>query len=435
MKAVIIGTGYVGLTTGVCLADIGHEICCVDNNPEKIKLLSQGRSPIFEPGLEEILKRNIENGRLTFSGDIAKVVKDARVIFICVNTPTREDGHSELKFVEKVAKEIALSMGDDYKVIVDKSTVPVKTAEKVKETILRYSTERTHCDVVSNPEFLKEGTAIADTMNPDRIVIGSDSKEATELMLELYKPIIDRTGAPVKIVSVRSAELIKHGANTFLSIKISFANLIAEVCEETDADAIEVLDAIGLDERIGKRFLRPGIGFGGSCFPKDIAAFKKTMEMLRIDNALIKAVEEVNELAWRRFLGRVEKELWVLDGKVIGVLGLAFKPDTDDLRNSPALKIISELLSLGAKVKAYDPEAMEGAKLMFPEIEYCVDPYQAAEGSEALLVCTEWDEFRDLDVKKIKEKMLVPVIFDGRNLWHDVDMKGLGFRYFGVGRA
>ncbi|MDD5634964.1 MAG: nucleotide sugar dehydrogenase, partial [Candidatus Omnitrophica bacterium] len=280
MKVAIIGVGYVGLTTGVCLAEVGHTVLCVDNNPEKIKMLKQGKSPIFEPGLEEMLTKNLENKHLAFVEKISDAAKEAEVIFICVNTPTRPDGTSELKYVEKVAKEIASLIAGSYKVVVDKSTVPVKTAEKVKETILRYSSEKTHFDVVSNPEFLREGTAIYDTMNPDRIVIGSDSKKATEILLNVYKPIIEKNNVPVRIVSVRSAELIKHGANSFLALKISYANLIAHVCEEAGACAKEVLESIGLDERIGKKFLNPGIGFGGSCFPKDLAAFKNTLELL-----------------------------------------------------------------------------------------------------------------------------------------------------------
>ena len=301
MKIAIIGTGYVGLTTGVCLADLGHQVVCIDNDPKKLEKLQKGISPIFEPGIEELITKNKEAGRLTFSDDIGPAVKESEIIFICVNTPPKEDGHADLKYVEKVAREIAENINGDYKVIVDKSTVPVKTAEKVKETILRYSIDEAKFDVASNPEFLKEGTAVKDTLEPDRIVIGVDNDKAKEKMLEVYKPLIDKTNAPVKIVSVRSAELIKHGANTFLATKISFANLIAETCEKAGADALEVLEAIGLDERIGHHFLNPGIGFGGSCFPKDIAAYKKTLEILGIDNSLVQAVEKINQRAIEKF--------------------------------------------------------------------------------------------------------------------------------------
>ncbi len=434
MKVAIIGTGYVGLTTGVCLADIGHKVVCVDNDQEKLKKLKKGISPIFEPGIEDLMKRNIKEGRLEFIHEIPPAVNEAEIIFICVNTPPKEDGQADLRYVERVARETALSMGSDYKVIVDKSTVPVRTAEKVKETISRYSTAETRFDVVSNPEFLREGTAVKDTLEPDRIIIGADSDKAKEKMLELYKPLTGGKDAPIRVVNVRSAELIKHGANTFLTIKISFANLIAHVCEEAHADALEVLEAIGLDKRIGSLFLNPGIGFGGSCFPKDIAAFKNTLEILGIDNTLIKTIEKINEQALHNFLNKIEKELWVVDGKVIGVLGLAFKPDTDDIRNAPALKAIEKLKADGAKIKAYDPQAMERAKAVIPDIRYCSDPYEAAKESEALLVCTEWEEFRRLDLEKVKKLMAIPVVFDGRNIYEPSRMAELGFKYFGIGR-
>lgn len=435
MKIAIIGTGYVGLTTGVCLADLDHEVICVDNDLEKLKKLEQGKSPIFEPGLEELIIKNKEAGKLTFTNEINPAVKKSEVIFICVNTPPKEDGQADLKYVEAVAKEIAQAIDNgDYKVIVDKSTVPVKTAEKVKETILRYSVDQAKFDVVSNPEFLKEGTALKDTMEPDRIVIGADSKKAEEKMLELYKPIIAKTNVPIKITSVRSAELIKHGANTFLATKISFANLIAATCEQAGADALEVLEAIGLDERIGKQFLNPGIGFGGSCFPKDISAYKKTLEILGIDNSFIEAIEKINQQAIDRFLHRIEKELWVLDNKEVAVLGLAFKPNTDDIRNSPAIKLIKKLKEDGANIQAYDPQAMANAKKEIPDIKYFDNPYDACKDAEALIICTEWDEFKNLDLAKVKGLMVTPVIFDGRNIFDPAKVEELGFKYFGVGR-
>lgn len=435
MDIAIIGTGYVGLTTGVCLADLGHQVICVDNNLEKLAKLEKGESPIFEPGLEELIIKNKNAGRLIFSDNIGSAVKKSEVIFICVNTPPKADGQADLKYVEAVAREIAKAIDNgDFKVIVDKSTVPVKTAEKVRETILRYSVDQAKFDVVSNPEFLKEGTAVKDTIKPDRIVIGVDSEKAKEKMLEVYKPLIEKTQAPVKIVSVRSAELIKHGANTFLATKISFANLIAQTCEESGADALEVLEAIGLDERIGKHFLNPGIGFGGSCFPKDIAAYKKTLEILSIDNSLVEAIEKINTQALERFLYKIEKELWVVDNKEIAVLGLAFKPNTDDIRNAPALKLIKKLKNDGANIQAYDPQAMENTKKEIPDIKYFDNPYDAIKDTEALVICTEWDEFRKLDLGKIKELMVTPIIFDGRNIFDPARMKELGFRYYGVGR-
>ncbi|MDX9893031.1 MAG: UDP-glucose/GDP-mannose dehydrogenase family protein [Patescibacteria group bacterium] len=434
MKIAIIGTGYVGLTTGTCLADLGHQTICVDNDPEKLAKLKQGKSPIFEPGLDELITSNQQAQRLTFTDDLPLAVRESEIIFICVNTPPKADGHADLKYVEGVAREIAKTMNGDYKVIVDKSTVPVKTAEKVKETINRYCTSEAKFDVVSNPEFLREGTAIKDTLEPDRIVIGVDSEEAKAKMLELYKPLIDRTKAPVKITSVRSAELIKHGANTFLATKISFANLIAHTCEEAGADVTEVLAAIGLDERIGKQFLNPGIGFGGSCFPKDIAAYKKTLEILGIDSSFVSAVENINQNAIDRFVKKIERELWVLDGKTITVLGLAFKPNTDDIRNAPALKIINVLKKEGAKIKAYDPQAMDNTKKIVSDIEYCSNINEALEGSEALIICTEWDEFKAIDLVKAKELMLTPIIFDGRNIFDPQTARTGGFKYFGIGR-
>jgi len=434
MKIAIIGTGYVGLTTGVCLADLGHQIICIDNDPQKLEKLKQNKSPIFEPGLEELITKNKAAGRLNFSSEIGPAVKDSEVIFICVNTPPKEDGQADLKYVEKVAREIAENINSDYKVIVDKSTVPVKTAEKVKETILRYCVDQAKFDVVSNPEFLKEGTAVQDTMEPDRIVIGVDSKKAEEKMLALYKPIIEKTNAPVKITSVRSAELIKHGANTFLATKISFANLIAATCEQAGADALEVLEAIGLDERIGNQFLNPGIGFGGSCFPKDIAAYKKTLETLGLDNSFVEAIEKINQQAIERFLHRIEKELWVIDNKEVAVLGLAFKPNTDDTRNAPALKLIKKLKDDGANIQAYDPQAMENAKKEIPDIKYFDNPYDAIKDAEALVICTEWAEFKNLDLAKVKELMTTPIIFDGRNVLNPEKVKEMGFKYFGIGR-
>lgn len=434
MKAAIIGTGYVGLTTGTCLAELGHDIICVDNDQEKLKKLNQGLSPIFEPGLEDLIKKNQAAGRLSFTDNIEKAVKECEIIFICVNTPPKEDGQADLKYIEAVSREIAEKINGDYKVIVDKSTVPVKTAEKVRETITKYSKDLTKFDVISNPEFLREGSAVKDTLEPDRLVIGVDSDKAKEKILELYQPLIDKTNAPVKITSVRSAELIKHGANTFLAMKISFANLIAETCEQAGADALEVLEAIGLDDRIGNKFLNPGIGFGGSCFPKDIAAYKKTLEILGIDNSLIDAIQKVNDRARERFLQQLEKELWVTDGKVIGVLGLAFKPNTDDLRNAPALKIIEELLNDGAKIKAYDPQAMENAKKQGLNITYCNSAEEVADKADALVIATEWDEFKNLDLEKIKSLMTTPIIFDGRNALDKKKAEAAGIKYFGVGR-
>ncbi len=434
MKISIIGTGYVGLTTGVCMADLGHQVICVDNDQEKLEKLKKGKSPIYEPGLEDLIVKNQKSKNLFFSDDISLATKESEIIFICVNTPPKQDGRADLKYVEKVAKEIAQFINGDYKIIVDKSTVPVKTAEKVKETIIKYGNGNINFDVVSNPEFLKEGTAIEDTIKPDRIVIGVESQKAKEKMLELYKPIIEKNNIPVKITSVRSAELIKHGANTFLATKISFANLIAQTCEEAGADALEVLESIGLDERIGKHFLNPGIGFGGSCFPKDIAAYKKTLETLGIDNSFIESVEKINEEILKRFIKKIEKELWVIDNKEIAVWGLSFKPNTDDIRNSPSLKLIKKLKEDGANIQAYDPQALKNAKKEIPDIKYFDNQYEACKGAEALIICTEWDEFKNSDLKKIKELLVTPIIFDGRNIFSREEAEKIGFKYFGIGR-
>jgi UDPglucose 6-dehydrogenase len=433
MRVAIIGAGYVGLTTGVCLAKIGHAVVCVDNNQDKLAQLRRGECPIFEPGLTDLLHEVIRSEKFTVTDDIATAAQAADVIFICVNTPPKADGQADLRYVEAVARVIATAI-TGYKVVVDKSTVPVRTAEKVQATIIRESNGKAEVDVVSNPEFLREGSAVHDTLNPDRIVIGADTERARELMVELYQPIIDQSHCAVIQVSVRSAELIKHGANSFLAAKISFANLIAEACEEAGADATEVLTAIGLDARIGKQFLNHGIGFGGSCFPKDLAAFTKTLDMLGIPADFLVAVGAINQRAIDRFIKKIERELWVLDGKRIAVLGLAFKPNTDDIRNAPALALIARLQQEGAQIAAYDPEAMANAQRAIPGLETAIDPYSAVTGADAVVLCTEWDEFTKLDFARIKTLMTGKIIFDGRNCLNQATLEDLGFRYIGIGR-
>lgn len=430
----IIGAGYVGLTTGVCLSQLGHAVICVDNDAAKLALLARGELPIYEPQLHARLRETLATGRLRFSNSIAEAVASAEVIFICVNTPPKPDGQADLRYVEQVAREIAAALPAAYRVIVDKSTVPVHTAEKVAETIRRSNPKAKNFDVAANPEFLREGTAVADTMRPERIVIGADAERAKVVLRQVYQPILERSGARLCEVSIRSAELIKHGANTMLATKISFANLMAEVCEAVGANAQQVLEAIGLDRRIGPEFLRPGIGFGGSCFPKDIAAFRHSLETLGIDSGLVTAVQRLNDHAYQRFMRRLERELWVLDGKRITVLGLAFKSNTDDIRNAPALKLIADLLKAGAKVRAYDPKAMERARHSRPEVEYCLDPYTAARGAEAVVVGTDWAEFGQLDLGRLKAAVATPIIFDGRNVIDPAAARAAGFRYFGVGQ-
>ena len=434
MNLAIIGTGYVGLTTGACFAHMGHRVICQDIDEGKISKLQAGETTMYEPGLSDLIQKVMGSGKLIFTPSLQKAIDESEIIFICVNTPPRADGHADLKYVDQVAREIAKNL-KEYKIIVDKSTVPIKTAEKVKDTIKKYSNGFNDFDVVSNPEFLREGHAVEDILHPDRIVIGAESDRAKQKMLELYRPFTKNTDIPVTITSVKSAELIKHGANTFLASKISFANLIAEACENAGADAKEVLEAIGLDKRIGKHFLNHGIGFGGSCFPKDIKAFKKTLEILGIDHSFIDAVENINSRAVERFIKKIEKEMWVLDGKHIAVLGLSFKPNTDDIRNSPSLKIIERLKNDGAKIHAHDPKAMEKVKSVFGDIEYFNDPYECLKNCEALIVCTEWDEYKKMDLKKIKELMLTPILFDGRCVFSAHDARKHGITYVGVGNS
>lgn len=429
MRVSMIGTGYVGLVTGTCLAEIGHQVICVDNNQEKIDSLKRGEIPIYEPGLDPLVKKNVEAGRLSFTTSIKEGVQSSDIIFIGVSTPPKANGQADLSFVAQVAHEVADVM-DDYKVIVDKSTVPVKTAEKVYETIQRYNSKKIEFDVVSNPEFLREGSAINDFMEPDRIVIGVESDRARKLMEDLYSPV----KAPVIVTNVKSAEIIKHASNSFLALKISFANALANICELADANINEVVEGMGHDKRISKHFLNAGIGYGGSCFPKDVSAFIKISEDLGYDFQLLKEVEKINDLQKEKFIKKIEETLWVVKGKTIGVLGLAFKPNTDDLRNAPALDIIAQLKKEGATVKAYDPVAMTHAKSILNGTIFSKDVYDLAEGADALVLVTEWDEFKGMDLKRIKSLMTHPILIDGRNIFEPKKMEEEGFVYKSVGR-
>ena len=429
MRVCIIGTGYVGLVTGACLAELGNNVICVDNKQDKIDLLNQGEIPIYEPGLKEMVRNAREAGRISFISSIAEGVRASTIIFIAVSTPPKADGSADLSMVAAVAKEVAESM-TDYKIVVDKSTVPVKTGEKVAETINRYRKDDVPFDVVSNPEFLREGTAIQDTLNPDRIVIGTSSKKAADILSELYKPL----KAPIIVTDINSAEIIKHAANSFLATKISFANALSRICEASGANVIEVTKGVGLDNRVGARFLNAGVGYGGSCFPKDVSAFISIAEELGYDFRLLKEVENVNAEQADFFFDKIKEGLWILEDKVIGVLGLAFKPNTDDMRNAPSVVIIKKLLAEGAKIKAYDPKSMEKAREYLPDIEYCSNPYETAEGSEALLILTEWNEFKEMDLGRIKELLRQPIVFDGRNLYSPEKMKEMGFIYRSIGR-
>ncbi len=430
MKLSVIGTGYVGLTTGACLAKIGHEVICIDNDQRKIALLKDGKTPIYEPKLEEIVKEEMGRGRLFFTTEIAEGVKSSLVCFIAVGTPPKETGEPDLSYVENVAREIGENM-DDYKVIVEKSTVPVKTGKWVRTTIERYNKKRTPFDVASNPEFLREGSAVDDFLYPDRIVIGCESERAKEILLEIYQPL----NATILVTNLASAELIKHAANAFLSMKISFINAVAIICEMANVDVKEVANGIGLDKRIGPHFLNAGIGYGGFCFPKDLDAFIKIAEELGYEFSLLKEVKRINDDMRERFVKKAKDLLWNLREKKIGVLGLAFKPNTDDMRFAPSIDIINRLVKEGVVIKAYDPQAMENAKKVLPPIIYCSSPYEVCEDAECLLILTEWDEFKNLDLKKAKEIMKLPIIIDGRNLFEPEKMQQLGFIYRGVGRG
>lgn len=433
MKVAIVGTGYVGLVTGACLAEIGHSILCIDNNEEKIKTLKNGGIPIYEPGLNELVKKNIDEGRLTFTTDIKEGVETCEIIFVAVSTPPLPDGSADLCFIEDVSKEIAENM-KEYRVIVSKSTVPVETGMWIKKTIEKYIPEDVEYDVASNPEFLREGKAIDDFSNPDRIVIGVESEKAKEKMLELYAPLKDKT--TILVTSIQSAELIKHASNSFLALKISYINAVSNICEKTKADIKEVALGMGLDKRIGKSFLEAGVGFGGSCFPKDLSAFISIAGKLGYDFNLLKEVQEINSKQSRLVIDKVKESVWNLKGKTIGVLGLAFKPDTDDMRNAPAIDVIEALMAEGAKIKAYDPVAVENAKSVLPDgVDYMPDIYETAKDSDLLLIMTDWQQFKDMDLNKIKYNLVSPPsIVDGRNIFEPDKMKELGINYKGVGR-
>ncbi len=435
MKITIIGTGYVGLTTGTCFAEVGHEVTCVDNNAEKVQTLLDGKIPIFEPGLEELVKKNVSAGRLKFTTSTEDGVRDGEVIFIAVPTPPQEDGSVDLIYIEKVAREIAQVLKPEmgYKVIVDKSTVPVKTGQKVEETLKRYAQPGCEFGVTSNPEFLREGSAVADLLNPDRIVFGSNDERATAIMQKVYSPFV----APVLVTDVESAELIKHAANSFLALKISYINAVGRICEASGADIEKVAEGIGMDDRIGRRFLNAGLGYGGSCFPKDVKAFIAISESLGHPFELLKQVEQINEDQRELFLNKIREKLWVLQEKKIAVWGLAFKQNTDDVRESVAIKLIHDMLGEGAEITAYDPEAIGTAKQfggLDGKITFADDIYSCVEGAEALIIATEWPEFANADLTKVREKMSANLIFDGRNLISPEAATNQGFEYHSIGR-
>jgi len=432
MDISIIGSGYVGLVTGACFADVGHNVICVDNDEGKIKTLQAGRIPIYEPGLEEIVHRNVSAHRLHFSSSIREGVEKSQIVFIAVPTPPQSNGDVDLSFIEKVSREIA-DILTDYRVIVDKSTVPVKTGERVAETIKRYNRHGAKFDVVSNPEFLREGCAIRDLMHPDRIVIGAQSQHAVDLMKKVYEPFM----APVLVTGINSAELIKHAANSFLALKISYINAISAICDASGADVEKVADGIGMDRRIGRQFLNAGIGYGGSCFPKDVAAFIHISEQLGVPFTLLKEVQRINAGQKERFLKLIRDTLWVLREKKIAVWGLTFKPNTDDVRSSVAIELVDAMLREGAHVSVYDPKGMEKARELkaIADAKFAASALEAVDGAEALVIATEWNEFANVDFAAVKHRMTTPIVFDGRNLLNPETMGELGFHYHSIGRA
>lgn len=440
MKIAVIGTGYVGLVTGTCFAEMGNQVICVDNNREKIDMLNSGKIPIWEPGLESMVNNNVEQGRLSFTTDIASAVKASEICFIAVGTPPGEDGSADLQYVLAVAAGIAHNM-DNYKIIVNKSTVPVGTADQVKKTISDILIERGEdhkFDVVSNPEFLKEGSAIADSMKPDRVIVGTDNPKVGEVMQELYEPF-SRSRDKTIIMSVRSAEMTKYAANAMLATKISFMNDIANLCDKLKADVEDVRKGIGSDSRIGYQFIYPGVGYGGSCFPKDVKALIKMALKEDTHVRVLEAVEAVND-EQKDILVQKVKAYYNNDlkGKIFAMWGLAFKPKTDDMREAPSIRIIKGLIAAGAKVIAYDPVAAETAKKAIGKLDgltYGEDNYSICEDADGLLIVTEWNQFRNPDFKLIRSKMRQPVIFDGRNVFKPQEVRKSGFDYFGIGRV
>jgi UDPglucose 6-dehydrogenase len=430
MNLAIIGTGYVGLVTGACFAQAGHRVICVDNNPEKVRMLQDGGIPIFEPGLEDLVRENVAGGRLSFTASTAEGVEKSDVIFIAVPTPPKPDGSVDLSFIETVARDIAKSM-IGYKIVVDKSTVPVKTGDKVAETIRRYCKSKVEFDVVSNPEFLREGFAVQDLMHPDRIVIGVRTQRPVAAMKQIYAPF----KAPIIVTDINSAELIKHASNSFLALKISYINAISIICEATGANVEDVAHGMGMDERIGKRFLNASLGFGGSCFPKDLSAFIQIARQVGYEFRLLEEVQQINADQMERFLKKIRDTLWVLKDKKIGVLGLAFKQNTDDVRMSPAIELCQRLTAEGACLRVHDPKAMDKAKPLLPDVTFVEEMNEVADGCDALVIATEWEEFKGLDLERARKGMSCPIIFDGRNLFDPEQMEQQGFIYESIGRS
>jgi len=445
MKLTVIGAGYVGLTTAACLAQIGHQVFCSESDLTKLAMLQEGGMPIFEPHLEDVIKAARKANRLRF-GPTEEGIAWGDVIFICVGTPPLPNGDADLHAIEAVARTIA-KRASGYRLIIEKSTVPVQTGAQLRKYLAVHRTNGLSSEVASNPEFLREGTSVGDFLHPDRIVIGVDSDRAAEILREIYRPIVEQEFTcplhsncrkrkdPVFLVTdTNSAELIKHASNSFLAMKISFINMVANLCEVVGADIIKVAEGMGLDPRVGADFLNPGIGFGGFCFPKDLQAFIRIAEKSGCDFSLLKEVEKINQHRVEQFVEKVRGELWVVRGKKIAVWGLAFKPNTDDVRFAPSIALVKSLLDEGADIRAYDPQAMEKAKSMLPRITYCKDPYQAAEGADAIVIITEWDEFRQVDWDRLRSGVERPLVVDGRNMFDATELTRHGFHYISVGR-
>jgi UDPglucose 6-dehydrogenase len=429
VKISIIGTGYVGLVSGACFAELGNQLICADNDTAKINSLKKGIIPIYEPGLKDLVAKNVKKKKLSFTTSIKEAVRSADVIFIAVGTPSTQSGEADLTGIENVAHNIALNL-HSYKLIVEKSTVPVETGLWVKRTISTYVRQKVKFDVASNPEFLREGSAIHDFMHPDRVVIGAESKLAADILTKLYQPL----KCCMVVTDIKSAELIKHASNSFLATKISFINAIAQICDKVGADVNEVAHGMGLDRRIGPGFLQAGVGYGGSCFPKDLDAFIQISEKIGYDFKLLKSVREINLQQQHFLLRKLKENLWILKDKKIAVLGLSFKPDTDDIRNSPSISIINYLEKEGAQIRVYDPSAMPKARAILKKVTFCKDAYSLARQSDCLLILTEWEEFKSLDFAKIKTLLKRPLIVDGRNMFRPQDLQRKGFTYISIGR-
>ena len=434
MNITVVGTGYVGLVTGACFSDWGHNVLCVDNDENKVKMLKQLQMPIYEDGLEDLVRKNVAAGRLHFTSSIEDGTKFAEVIFIAVGTPPGYRGAANMSYVEQVARQVSEHM-TSYRLLVEKSTVPVNTHEQVKRTVSKYLRADIPFDVASNPEFLKEGTAIEDAYSPDRIVVGVESERAAKLMRDIYEPIIKKTNCPFLVMNPASAELTKHASNSFLAMKISFINAVARVCEMAGANVEQVAQGMGLDKRIGPQFLKAGVGYGGSCFPKDVDAFVQIADHLGYNFELLKEVQRINKTQREHVMQKIQHELWVIKNKTVAVLGLAFKPGTDDVRESPSLYFIPQLKEAGAKLQLWDPIGQERFAEIHPQEKYFKTPLECATGADLLLVLTEWPEVRKLDIQKLKEVMHVPVVIDGRNVFDPAAMRAAGFTYHSVGRA